>query len=75
MVSMVPLHFFLCTFLSIQCARLFLQSPELGPPPPPPPHPQASVPPFGSGGTHSLAGEGLGWSQFGRGDRHCTISL
>ncbi len=29
------------------------------------------VPPFGSGGTHPLSGEGVGGSQFGRGDRHC----
>jgi hypothetical protein len=42
---------------SIQSARLSLQSSELDPPPP---HPLASVvlPPIGSGGTHSLAGEG-----------------
>ncbi len=25
----------------------------------------------GGGGTHSLAGDGVGGSQFGRGDRHC----
>ncbi len=38
------------------------------------PHPQASLPPppFGSGGgAHSLAREGLGESQFRRGDLHC----
>jgi hypothetical protein len=55
-----------------QSARLFLLSSELGPS-----HPQtsASPRPFGSGGTHSFAGEGVGaWgSQFGRGDRHCDI--
>jgi hypothetical protein len=33
-----------------------------------PPPPQASVPPLG---THSLAEEGVGGFQFGRGDRHC----
>ncbi len=32
--------------------------------PPPPPLVQG-------GGAHSLAGEGVGWSQFRRGDRHC----
>ncbi len=48
---------------------------------PPPPRLQASVctppPPFGSGGeTRSLAGEGVGGSQFGQGDRHCdTLSM
>jgi hypothetical protein len=51
-----------------QSAMLFLQSSELGPPP----HPQPSVsPPLVPGGTHSLAGEGVGGSQFGRGDRQC----
>ncbi len=42
------------------------------------PHLQASVSPpaFDSGeGTHSLAGQGVGWggggAQFGRGDSHC----
>ncbi len=39
---------------------------------PPTPHPQASVPPFGSGGgASSLAKEGVGESQFRRGDIHC----
>jgi hypothetical protein len=44
-----------------QSARLSLQSSELGPTPPPP-HPQASVSPplVPGGGTHSLAGEGVG---------------
>ncbi len=41
----------------------------------PTPHPQASVPPppqfWGGGGAHSLAREGLGESQFRRGDIHC----
>ena len=40
----------------------------------PTPHPQASVPPpprFLGGGEHSLAREGLGESQFRRGDIHC----
>jgi hypothetical protein len=58
---------------SRQSARLFLQSSELGPPPQPS-HPQASVSPpvwFRGGGTHSLGGEGVGGSHFGRGDRHC----
>jgi hypothetical protein len=43
---------------------------------PPTPHPQASVPPtFGSGGigAHSLAREGVGESQFRRGDIHSGI--
>jgi hypothetical protein len=47
---------------------------------PPPPHPQVSVFPTplvvvgeGGGGTHSLAGEGVGESPFRRGDRHCGI--
>jgi hypothetical protein len=50
---------------SRQRTRLFFQSSELGPPPPHThPHPQASVtdlPPLvPGGGTHSLAGEGMG---------------
>jgi hypothetical protein len=60
-----------------QSARLFLQSSELGLP-----HPLTSrrvhAPPplwFRAGGTHSLAGEGMGGGeggfQFGREDRHC----
>ncbi len=46
---------------SIQSARLWVQSSELGPPPP---HPQASAAPplLGPRGeTHSLAGEGVLW--------------
>ncbi len=40
---------------------------------PPTPHPPASVPPHPGtgGGAHSLAREGLGESQFRRGDIHC----
>ncbi len=42
---------------------------------PPPPQPKASVPPppllVPGGVAHSLAGEGVGWSQSGRGARHC----
>ncbi len=56
---------------SRQIAMLFLQSSELGLP-----HPLAlrrvPPPPFGSGGgAHSLAREGMGESQFRRGDIHC----
>jgi hypothetical protein len=43
---------------SRQSAKLFLQSSELGLPPTP--HPQASVPPLGSGGWGTLAGERVG---------------
>jgi hypothetical protein len=49
-------------------------SPVVGIGTPPPPHPQASVPPppcFWPEGKHSLASEGLGESQFRRGDIHC----
>jgi hypothetical protein len=49
-------------------------SPVVGIRTPPPPHPQASVlpHPLGRGGrAHSLAGEGLGESQFRRWDIHC----
>ncbi len=45
---------------------------------PPTPHPQASVPPLpgSGGGAHSLARDGLGESQFRRGDVHCgSLSL
>jgi hypothetical protein len=31
--------------------------------------------PFGSGGKHSLAGEGVGGYRFGRGDRKLGISV
>jgi hypothetical protein len=56
---------------SRQSAKLFLQSSELGLP-----HPlsrrRECPPPFGPGGrAQSLAGEGLGESQFRRGDIHC----
>jgi hypothetical protein len=64
---------------SRQSAELFLQSSELGLP-----HPLTRrrvcsplfwcAPPFGfgsGGGAHSLPGEGVGASQFQRGDRHC----
>jgi hypothetical protein len=50
---------------------LFLQSSKLGPPTP---LPDIECVPslFGSEGEgHSLAGEGVGRSQFGRGNRHC----
>ncbi len=40
--------------------------------PTPSPAGERVLPPFGSGGgTHSLAGEEVGGSQFRRGDRHC----
>jgi hypothetical protein len=53
-----------------QTAKLLLQSSELGLPHPL--SPWRVSPPLGSGGrTHSLAGEGGGGSQFGRGARHC----
>jgi hypothetical protein len=50
-------------------------SPIVGIRTPPPPHPQARVfpPPLVQGGTHSLGGEGVGESQFLRGDRHCGL--
>ena len=39
---------------------------------PPLPHPPASVPRFGSEGrAYRLAGDGVGESQFRRGDSHC----
>ncbi len=43
---------------SIQSARLFIQSSESGPPTPS--HAGECALPFGSGGKHSLAGEGVG---------------
>jgi hypothetical protein len=55
--------FLVITLYSIQSAKLFLQSSELGHP-----HPHTSrrvCSPIGSGrGAHSLAGEGVGESQF-----------
>jgi hypothetical protein len=50
---------------SRQSAKLFLQSSEMGHPQPPTRR-RVCPPPFGSGGAHSLAGEGLGESQFRR---------
>ncbi len=61
----------LCLPQSRQSAKLFLQSSELAPPTP---HPQASMPPHPlvpGGGALSLAREGVGESQFQRGDIHC----
>ncbi len=55
---------------SRQSAMLFLQSSELGLPLSPSPHPQPLTPVLG-GGTHSLARDGLGESQFRRRDIHC----
>ncbi len=56
---------------SIQTARLFLQSSELGHP-----HPltrrRVCSPHLIQGGTHPLAGQGVGGSQFRRVDRHCS---
>jgi hypothetical protein len=76
------LHFFWRTITQdltlLNCGVLFLhpqsrQSVRLivrmGPTPSPA---GECAPPFGSGGVaHSLAGEGVGWSQSGRGARHC----
>ncbi len=56
---------------SRQSAKPFLQSSELELPQSPTRR-RVCPPPFGSGGgTHSLAGEGLGEPQFWRGDTHC----
>jgi hypothetical protein len=55
---------------SSQSARLFLQSSELGLPHPSPAG-ECAPPPVLGGGAHSLAREGLGESQFRRGDIHC----
>ena len=49
----------------MQSAKLFLQSSDLGLAPTP--HP----PLVSGGGAHSLAREGVGESQFRRGDIHC----
>jgi hypothetical protein len=63
-----------CKSQSGKSAKLFLQSSELGLPQPLarrrvcPPTPTSQV--LG-GGAHSLAREGLGESQFRRGDIHC----
>jgi hypothetical protein len=58
---------------SIQSTKLFLQSSELGLTPSP--AGKCSLPPLvPGGGAHSLAGEGVGESQFRRGDI-CTLRL
>jgi hypothetical protein len=55
----------------------FFSRPNWDPPPPIPSPTGECVPSFGSeGGTHSLAGEGMGESEFGRGHRHWgTLSI
>jgi hypothetical protein len=58
---------------SRQSARLSLQSSLLGLHHPSPADECVTPPPPCSRvGTHSLAGEGAGGSQFERGDRHCV---
>ncbi len=55
-------------------AECYAFSPVVGIGTPPTPHPQASVPSpplVPGGGAHSLAREGVGESQFRRGDIHC----
>ncbi len=55
-----------------QSAELFLQSLELGRPHAPTTASQCALPPVvQGGGAHSLAGEGVGGSQFRLGDTHC----
>ncbi len=56
----------MATIQSRQSAKLFLQSSELGVCPPPL---------FSGGGAHSLAGEGVGESQFRREDIQHTVVL
>ncbi len=41
----------------------------------PTPHPQASVPPFGSGGRGTLAGEGGGWESHNSDEGTYTVVL
>jgi hypothetical protein len=59
-----------------QNAKLFLQSPELELP-----HPLSRIagecapPPLVGGGAHALAGEGLGESQFRRGEIHMVLYM
>jgi hypothetical protein len=58
--------------------RVLIFSPVVGIGTPPHPHPQARVPPpplVPGGGAHSLAAEGVGESQFRRGDIHTTVVL
>ncbi len=55
-----------------QSTRLFLQSSEIRPPHPLTLRRVCPPPPLVPGvGAHSLTGEVVGGSQFGRGDRHC----
>jgi len=58
------------TAQSRQSAKLFVMSSELGLPHPLTPCECVPPPLFGEGGTHSLAREGVGKSQFQLGDRH-----
>jgi hypothetical protein len=68
----MPKIFFYQGAQSRQSAKLFLQSLDLGLPHPLSRRRVCPPPPFGPGGrAHSLAGEGLGESQFRRGDIHC----
>ncbi len=61
-----------CEGYHAQSAKLFLQSSELGLPHLLTRRRVCTLHPFGcGGGAHSLAGQGVGESQFGRGDRHC----
>jgi hypothetical protein len=56
-------------------ARLFLQSSETGPQTPPFPKRVCPLPPFGSGGAHSLAGEGVGYPNFDEGTDTLVLYL
>jgi hypothetical protein len=56
---------------SRQSAKLFLQSSELGLPNPSPCRRVCPPPLVPGGGAHSLTREGVGESQFRRGDIHC----
>jgi hypothetical protein len=57
---------------SRQSAKLFLRSSEFGLPHPITRRRVCTVyPPGWGGGAYSFAGEGVGESQFGRGDKHC----
>jgi hypothetical protein len=66
--------YFIYTNICILCgnksAKLSLQSSELAPPAPSPTSECCHPPLVSGGGTHSLAGERAGRSQFGQRDRH-----